>query len=561
MSENLIVTLFMLASVALPVAACVWWLRRVDKGAAALLHGLIALTATVVGWLIIIGAAIAIWIKGWEFEIALADFVLDLFFRNQFAAVEEITEAALSLFSMCFGVAAIGVAIATYGRRAWILAKPSVPTEDSRPPVVYLRAFGGDKEMARRPLALGRFFMIRSEEEQLVQALREIGPVVAIGRPGEGYPLLGASRLYFNGEEWRSKVLDWFSHAALVVIRLPLKPSEGVLWEISSGLKKVPRGRLVFLIRKSRKRLDWLSSILQAENVVPFSLVSASRSVYRCTVSGIAYFGDNGALGFKRLTKPPWFHRTFTSPLVRVYKLALHPLIVRINGSPSPFSRQYGEVTAISCVALLLAAMAAWPLWHLQQMTKYGWELKAYEGRILHNADIPREIKWTERPRKMNAVFKEPSWNETLVRLSDRDLYRYITLTDQMLKSASPAECAGLGQGTLFKDLMNRIAESDPTFLQSWFEFREILLIESSKPAGLAIRVLTEDELRQQSEAYLRDLPPGERGQLLEIAETPEKASEDDLCWIQRAHFTRLRKLGELSGSILHRTSLKRIMQ
>ena len=73
--------------------------------------------------------------------------------------------------------------------------------QDLRPPVLYLRAFLHDPTAAKvvafgEGLAGEAGFVnfiappIYSEEEQLAEVFNEIGPFVAIGRPGETLPLL-----------------------------------------------------------------------------------------------------------------------------------------------------------------------------------------------------------------------------------------------------------------------------------------------------------------------------------------------------------------------------------
>ncbi|MBV8096570.1 MAG: hypothetical protein JO110_25675, partial [Acetobacteraceae bacterium] len=135
---------------------------------------------------------------------------------------------------LLFGIS--GSALIVLGNRAMLRAGEQATANDSRRPVVYLRPFAGDRDMARRPLSFGRLFAIKTEEQQLIEVLRDIGPVFAIGKPGERLPLLGASRLYFEGEEWRRQVVDWFSRAALIAVRLPVRQTPGILWELSLSL-------------------------------------------------------------------------------------------------------------------------------------------------------------------------------------------------------------------------------------------------------------------------------------------------------------------------------------
>jgi hypothetical protein len=45
-----------------------------------------------------------------------------------------------------------------------------------------------------------------TEEEQLAMVMNEIGPFIAIGRPGEQWPELGAARMYVGDDEWQATI-------------------------------------------------------------------------------------------------------------------------------------------------------------------------------------------------------------------------------------------------------------------------------------------------------------------------------------------------------------------
>ena len=80
----------------------------------------------------------------------------------------------------------------------------------------------------------------------MADILGRVGPVVAIGKPGEPVPQLGAARLYVAHDVWQSRVIELMAIAGLVVVRVGSSP--GVLWEIEQALAHVPRQRLVFAI-------------------------------------------------------------------------------------------------------------------------------------------------------------------------------------------------------------------------------------------------------------------------------------------------------------------------
>lgn len=100
---------------------------------------------------------------------------------------------------------------------------------DERAPILFLRSFSDDQvdNCAR----VDR----QTAEEILVSMLKDMGPVVAVGRPGEKNPPLGALRLYFKDDQWQEKVMSLMSIAQLVVIQAG--SSDGLIWELEAVRK------------------------------------------------------------------------------------------------------------------------------------------------------------------------------------------------------------------------------------------------------------------------------------------------------------------------------------
>jgi len=122
---------------------------------------------------------------------------------------------------------------------------------DPRPPVLYLRSFADDGEALfgepskwlRRGANLAAPV---NAEQEIADILDAIGPVVAIGKPGEPLPELGAARLYVADDQWQAKVGELMRKARLVVLRVGSTP--GLLWEIEQALERLPRQRVVFAL-------------------------------------------------------------------------------------------------------------------------------------------------------------------------------------------------------------------------------------------------------------------------------------------------------------------------
>ncbi len=107
--------------------------------------------------------------------------------------------------------------------------------DDPRAPVLYLRPFTTD--------ASARF---AGWEEQLVGALKDIGPVVAVGQPSDSRPPLGAVRWYVPDARWQEAIDEMLKAAALVVVRVG--GTQGIQWELERAVQRVPPERLLLLV-------------------------------------------------------------------------------------------------------------------------------------------------------------------------------------------------------------------------------------------------------------------------------------------------------------------------
>lgn len=101
-----------------------------------------------------------------------------------------------------------------------------VLSKDQCPPVLLIRAFQADEldANAANPSDLPIKF-----EEFIVPPLQRYGPVVAIGRPGDELPPLGAYREYVT-EDWQGRVRELMVAARLIVVILDDSP--GLRWEL-----------------------------------------------------------------------------------------------------------------------------------------------------------------------------------------------------------------------------------------------------------------------------------------------------------------------------------------
>lgn len=157
------------------------------------------------------------------------------------------------------GAAALPVAyfVLRYSRPRSARGAAQALRADWRKPVLYLRGFGDDPDAAvvdELPGALSAGLLsIHSREEHLIGALGAFGPVVAVGRPGEQLPHLGAARFYLPGDDWQTGVLRLMDLSQLIVLRLG--DGDGVWWEVDQACATQPPGKLVLLVPGDRPDL------------------------------------------------------------------------------------------------------------------------------------------------------------------------------------------------------------------------------------------------------------------------------------------------------------------
>lgn len=151
----------------------------------------------------------------------------------------------LWLYAVAFVAGSLGAWLFRLGKQMSTLTAEELLASDHRAPVLYLRSFR-DEDQTASDISGRLATMPSSEEEVLAAVMNEMGPFVAIGRPGEDLPQLGAARTYVGDDEWQHKVEDLLKAAQLVVFRAGSTP--GYWWEVERAARMVPAQRLVFLL-------------------------------------------------------------------------------------------------------------------------------------------------------------------------------------------------------------------------------------------------------------------------------------------------------------------------
>jgi hypothetical protein len=171
-------------------------------------------------------------------------------------------------YTMVFYTLIAGVVFVGY--RLSMESAESRIARDDRAPILYLRAFEDDGRSSFNPTGLAAqvlgvqaahfllninpFRIIRmaatapadTAEEQMADYFRGYGPLVAIGRPGERFPLGGAARIYVPDDAWQATVIDFMHKSQFVVIQ-PAETS-GVWWEVERLLETLPPAQVLLCL-------------------------------------------------------------------------------------------------------------------------------------------------------------------------------------------------------------------------------------------------------------------------------------------------------------------------
>jgi len=171
---------------------------------------------------------------------------------------------------------------------------------DPRPPVLYLRPFSIDPVTAQPQVSSPLSPAVRTAEEQLSRALAPVGPLIAIGQPGE-LPWLGAARLY-PPDDWRRTALQLMKAARLVV--LGAGHGDGFLWELRHAVTMLPPTRLVMLVPFDPRHYLVFRETVRAYFPRPLPDYPPGKPVVEFGIKGAVYFGPDWTPYFVRFDRP-----------------------------------------------------------------------------------------------------------------------------------------------------------------------------------------------------------------------------------------------------------------
>ncbi|MER6917794.1 hypothetical protein ABT314_01765 [Streptomyces spiralis] len=146
-----------------------------------------------------------------------------------------------------------------------------------QPVVLLLRSFADDEGMASIQTGSMKYGPwgadTDTEEEQLRKAVAPFGTMVALGRPGDRLPQVGAGRHYSSDLEWQRQVLAALDRAVLVL--LVCGPGRSLRWEVEQVVARCDAERLVLIGVRDAAQYESFRGALQ--DVFPKGLPPTSE--------------------------------------------------------------------------------------------------------------------------------------------------------------------------------------------------------------------------------------------------------------------------------------------
>jgi len=252
----------------------------------------------------------------------------------------------------------VGAGLYRRGKKAVAATAAELLAADARPPVLYLRSFKDDPVGAAVPESPynAAFALIATEEQQIAEVFSEIAPVIAIGKPGEPHPELGAARLYVPHDQWQDKVSQLMAQSRLVLYRA--SDTQGFHWEVEHGGQRLPPEKIVFLIPAQS---NYRAFCRTAERLLPVRFPAAPPKPGRCgSLSGLVYFDPAWQSHFVA-PRNAWFRNQLRKPMVPILKMMAEPVFRQLGTpwSPPPVRwALYAVCLSVVLVPLLIIALS-----------------------------------------------------------------------------------------------------------------------------------------------------------------------------------------------------------
>ena len=436
-----------------------------------------------------------------------------------------LNSALFAMMAVLFG--SIGVVCFNHGRKLTVLSAETLISQDTRPPVLYLRSFNDDVRAASIPhesavsnflqMLVGTTFSMRTEEEEIASVMSSIGPFIAIGKPGEKLPQLGAARTYLASnlnserlqkpqdtsyEDWQEAITHFMSAARLVVLRLG--EGEGFWWEVQRACELVPPEKLLILIPDDWGLYDYFRR--KAKNYLPIALPEYPNppSAIGTSIKSLIYFERNWTPHFISLRASLVHAIMYGSNLKSTLKMSLRPVFEQLNADWTRPSKWSSPALKLACVPIVTGVVTLL-YFIIAQPKPFEEGTPKYLRRIAANPEIRRVFQGLSQSQA-NTLGRELG-GKGLARLDDSMLLERAALVHKLLIASDTTSCIAFVRGNLqesqIEEALKKLEPSDVAAFSSMIEQAVLAEIRHSPDK----KAVTDDEFTGAAKALFSDLP------------------------------------------------------
>ena len=462
--------------------------------------------------------------------------------------------------SICLLLGVVGGALLGIGKRMQAKGRLRRHRAAGQRPVVYLRSFADDNTMARRPRAFGRLWAVATEEEQMTAALAELGPVVAIGRPGEALPRLGAERIYLPDDTWQAQVLAWFQRAELVVFQCPAQPTPGVTWEVERAFECVGPTRLAFALPRDPHALGWLRAQLAQRGWPAPSWSVPDRAPYGTRMGGLVHFDGARQPLLEPLRKPPFWRRPYGAPMLPVYRGAFAPLARALGRPLSAPGVAFGDAGVVAFVLAFGGVATAGAMDIRSNMTPLNQAVIQARNAIGSHPAVPERLR-VDPDLSEFFEWSSPIVERGMQRLPAEAVMAQLARFRELMSDAGPTDCAALVRGsdqqaTALERLLDARGATDPDFLRAWMAFRVAALRAELDADPEPTHRVTQAMLLATAQAFRGAVPASERARFTSFQGLSPETPDSDACWYGRVTLDTILAMPTREGAVVARRFL-----
>ena len=394
--------------------------------------------------------------------------------------------------------------------------------------------------------------------------MRSIGPLIALGRPGEA---IGAGRIITEDANWMADILILMKRAKAIFLVPSSQP--GTLWEIETLKREGLLNKVIFIMPpRTKGEFDTKERWEAARQAMASHGLEAPEHLERGLLFEV---GTDGKV-------------SNVEPLLLDSMRQVRKSMKRIMSDDPPKGGLFKSI-AVADKRTRRATFWGW-FATLQQLSPYAlvalaifvdhtavgfnpsesWATvfdRSMTARAISNYGLAEPIKLAmsekyraieERtPQEKLEELRQELITRGLLRLDDDNVRAFYTGLGEMLARVDTKTCAAIGRGEIQPDAMEiAFTYISPHHINGFLAARTAALLAEAEDAP--VRPLDEEAVKQAAYVFQVNLGPEGRQRFERIDRDQERLSDDDQCWMARAMFGSVDTLVEPHASVWART-------